>query len=197
MVWLVYCQDSPFFYLNHLLLKLAFMEHYNSLQVKWLLSGQGAQDKARSDCRVIAITPVHFLPSVGRPYLRQVGDHLCPFRAQSRNLPKWRNLPKPRNLTIMTKNYYIYILTNKAKTVLYIGVTNNLKRRIYEHRNPEPNSKSFSSRYKTIYLIYYEHFFSIRKAIQREKQLKRWSRIKKEKLIATKNPEWNFLNDTI
>ena len=97
----------------------------------------------------------------------------------------------------MTKNYYIYILTNKAKTVLYIGVTNNLKRRIYEHRKPEPNSKSFSSRYKTIYLIYYEHFFSIRKAIQREKQLKRWSRIKKEKLIATKNPEWNFLNDTI
>ena len=97
----------------------------------------------------------------------------------------------------MTKNYYIYILTNKAKTVLYIGVTNNLKRRIYEHQNPKENSTSFSSRYNTFYLVYYEHFFNILKAIQREKQLKRWSRIKKEKLIATKNPEWNFLNDTI
>jgi len=108
-----------------------------------------------------------------------------------------RRRAKPRNLTIMTKNYYIYILTNKAKTVLYIGVTNNLKRRIHEHQNPKENSTSFSSRYNTFHLVYYEHFFSILKAIQREKQLKRWSRIKKENLIATKNPEWNFLNDTI
>ena len=77
------------------------------------------------------------------------------------------------------------------------GATNNLKRRIYEHQNPKENSTSFSSRYNTFYLVYYEHFFNILKAIQREKQLKRWSRIKKEKLIATKNPEWNFLNDTI
>ena len=97
----------------------------------------------------------------------------------------------------MIKNYYIYILTNKNRTVLYIGVTNNLKRRIHEHQNPKVSSKSFSSRYNTVYLVYYEQFFSIRKAIQREKQLKRWSRMKKNRLIATQNPEWNFLNDSI
>ena len=97
----------------------------------------------------------------------------------------------------MTTNYYIYILTNKSRSVLYIGVTNNLKTRLYYHRNPAPNSKAFSSRYKTHYLIYYERFFSISAAIQREKQLKRWSRKKKEALIATKNPEWFFLNDTL
>ena len=97
----------------------------------------------------------------------------------------------------MPKNYYTYILTNKTKTVLYIGVTNNLRTRLYYHRNPTPNSNTFSSRYKTYYLIYYEHFFDIRKAIQREKQLKRWNRKKKENLIATKNPAWLFLNDTI
>ena len=97
----------------------------------------------------------------------------------------------------MSKNYYIYILTNKAKTVLYIGVTNSLKTRLYYHLNPAPNSKAFSSRYKTYYRSYYEHFFDIREAINREKQLKRWNRKKKENLIATKNPEWIFLNDTI
>lgn len=97
----------------------------------------------------------------------------------------------------MPKNYYTYILTNKTKTVLYIGMTNNLRIRLYYHRNQAPNSNTFSSRYKTYYLIYYEHFFHIRKAIQREKQLKRWSRKKKENLIATKNPAWLFLNDTV
>ena len=97
----------------------------------------------------------------------------------------------------MPKNYYTYILTNKTKTVLYIGVTNNLRTRLYYHRNPAHNSNTFSSRYKTYYLIYYEHFFDILKAIQREKQLKRWNRKKKENLIVTKNPEWLFLNDTV
>ncbi|TJY38157.1 GIY-YIG nuclease family protein [Pontimicrobium aquaticum] len=94
-------------------------------------------------------------------------------------------------------NYYVYIITNKNKTVLYIGVTNNLKERIFYHSNPEPHSKSFSHKYKCKYLIYFEHFLEIEDAIKREKQLKKWSRAKKERLINLKNPDWTFLNDTV
>ena len=94
-------------------------------------------------------------------------------------------------------NYYIYILTNKNKTVLYIGVINNLKERLYYHSNPEAHSKSFSHKYKCQYLIYFEHFLEIEEAIKREKQIKKWNRAKKEWLINLKNPNWNFLNNTI
>jgi putative endonuclease len=94
-------------------------------------------------------------------------------------------------------NYYVYILTNKNKTVLYIGVTNNLKERLYYHSNPEAHSKSFSHKYKCYYLIYFEHFYEIEEAIKREKQLKKWNRLKKEWLINRTNPDWKFLNDTI
>jgi putative endonuclease len=96
-----------------------------------------------------------------------------------------------------THNYYVYILTNKNKTVLYIGVTNDLKERLHYHNNPEAHSKSFSHKYKCNYLIYFEHFFEIDDAIKREKQLKRWNREKKEFLIQTKNPNWEFLNNSI
>lgn len=89
-------------------------------------------------------------------------------------------------------NYYVYIITNTNKTVLYIGVTNNLKERIFYHSNPEAHSKSFSHKYKCKYLIYFEHFFEIEDAIKREKQLKKWSRAKKERLINFKNPDWTF-----
>ncbi len=94
-------------------------------------------------------------------------------------------------------NYYVYIITNKNKTVLYIGVTNNLKERLYYHSNPEPMSKSFSARYNVKYLIYYEHFTNIDDAIAREKQLKGWRREKKENIINSFNPDWRFLNDEI
>ena len=94
-------------------------------------------------------------------------------------------------------NYYIYILTNKVKTVLYTGVTNNLKERIYYHRNPLPFSKAFTTKYKCFYLLYYEHFFEIEDAIKREKQIKGWSRAKKEKMITEFNPEWRFINDEV
>lgn len=99
--------------------------------------------------------------------------------------------------TIGTHNYYVYILTNKVKTVLYIGVTNELKNRLYWHQNPEPFSKAFTAKYKCLYLLYYEHFQNIEQAIAREKQLKGWSRNKKEILINDFNPEWKFLNDEI
>ena len=96
-----------------------------------------------------------------------------------------------------THNYYVYILTNKVKTVLYTGVTNNLKERIYYHRNPLPFSKAFTTRYKCFYLLYYEHFFEIGDSIKREKQIKGWSRAKKDALISDFNPSWRFLNDEI
>ena len=96
-----------------------------------------------------------------------------------------------------THNYYIYIITNKNKAVLYIGVTSNLKERLYYHSHPEANSKHFSHKYNCKYLIYFEHYQEVEIAIKREKQLKKWSRKKKEYLIFTKNPQWNFLNDEI
>ena len=99
--------------------------------------------------------------------------------------------------TIGTHNYYVYILTNRTKTVLYTGVTNNLKDRLYYHNNPEPFSKAFTARYKCNYLLYYEHFFEINDAIRREKEIKGWSRNKKETLIRSVNPEWRFLNEEV
>ncbi|SHG06261.1 putative endonuclease [Salegentibacter echinorum] len=99
--------------------------------------------------------------------------------------------------TLGTHNYYVYILTNRYKTVLYTGVTNNLKRRLFEHRNPEAFSKAFTTKYKCFFLIYHEHFFNAETAIRKEKIIKGWSRKKKNKLISAFNPEWRFLNDEI
>ena len=96
-----------------------------------------------------------------------------------------------------THNYYIYILTNKNKTVLYTGVTNSLKNRLHFHRNPLPFSKSFTAKYKCFFLVYYEHFTEIEFAIKREKQIKGKSRAKKESLISNFNPNWDFLNESI
>lgn len=89
--------------------------------------------------------------------------------------------------------YYIYILTNQNKTVLYIGVTNNLSRRLKEHF--EGKIPGFTQKYRCRYLIYYELFQFIDKAIAREKELKSWRREKKEMLIDKFNPERTFLND--
>ena len=90
--------------------------------------------------------------------------------------------------------YYIYILTNKAKTVLYTGVTNNLKIRLEQHKE-EINTNSFTAKYKAHYLLYYEKFTWIQLAISREKEIKGWRKDKKLDLIKTINPELNFLND--
>ena len=83
-------------------------------------------------------------------------------------------------------------MTNKNKNVRYIGVTNNLKRRIHEHENGLDNG--FSKKYNCNYLVYYEEFRSINNAIKREKELKGWRRSKKDDLIKSKNPQLNFLN---
>ena len=90
-------------------------------------------------------------------------------------------------------NYFVYMMTNKHKNVLYIGVTNDLERRVYEHNTGE--TEGFTKKYNCHYLIYYEHFTHIDHAIDREKELKKWRREKKDRLISSVNPEWRFLND--
>ena len=91
------------------------------------------------------------------------------------------------------KTYYVYILTNKNKTVLYIGVTNNLQRRLTEHINHVDYINAFTKRYNCEHLIYFEEHDDVNLAIEREKKLKGWRREKKNNLISEFNPEWNFL----
>ena len=100
---------------------------------------------------------------------------------------------------IGTHNYFTYIMTNKNRTVLYIGVTNNLKKRLIQHEEVAKinDSNKFTSKYNIHYLVYFERFQFIEEAIKREKELKKWNRTKKEKLINTSNPNWDFLNDTV
>ena len=92
-------------------------------------------------------------------------------------------------------NYYVYIMTNKHKNVLYVGVTNSLERRVFEHENGLV--EGFTKKYNCHYLIYYEHFTDIDFAIKREKQIKGWRREKKDALIASSNPQLKFLNNKV
>ena len=96
----------------------------------------------------------------------------------------------------MERGGAVYILTNKIHTTLYIGVSSDLQSRFFEHQK-RYYPHSFSSRYNLDKLIYYEVFHSIEEAIDREKQLKGWSRKKKETLIATLNPNWIDLSPRI
>lgn len=91
--------------------------------------------------------------------------------------------------------YYIYIITNKNRSAYYIGVTNNLRLRLQQHKeNIQSGTKTFASRYNIEFLVYYETFTWIQEAIAREKELKKWRREKKLNLIRDFNPEFEFLN---
>jgi len=94
-------------------------------------------------------------------------------------------------------NFYVYITTNPTQTILYIGVTNNLRRRLLEHAENKGKTSSFAGKYFCNKLIYYEHFIHIEEAIAREKEIKKWSRKKKDALIDSLNPERRFLNDEV
>lgn len=94
----------------------------------------------------------------------------------------------------MKKGGCIYIMTNQYHTTLYIGVTSDLIIRVQQHKNKE-DKKSFTARYNLNKLIYYEMFLYIEEAILREKQIKKWSRAKKEQLISSGNSDWNDLWD--
>ncbi|MEK7187867.1 MAG: GIY-YIG nuclease family protein [Patescibacteria group bacterium] len=92
----------------------------------------------------------------------------------------------------MEKQFAIYVITNPADTVLYTGVTNNLERRVYEHK--QKLIPGFSSKYNLNKLIYFETGSDIRSAIVREKQIKSWSRAKKIALINSVNSQWKDLS---
>jgi putative endonuclease len=97
----------------------------------------------------------------------------------------------------MSHNYFTYITTNSKKTVLYIGVTNDLMRRMQEHFENRGDDKTFAGKYFCYNLVYYERHTHINFAIEREKELKKWSRSKKDLLIESINPDWKFLNREI
>ena len=92
--------------------------------------------------------------------------------------------------------YYVYILSNAHKNVIYTGVTNDLVRRVYEHKNHLDKS-SFTSRYNVENLVYFEQTTDIDAAISREKQIKGWNRKRKNKLVESKNPDWKDLYDDL
>jgi len=95
----------------------------------------------------------------------------------------------------MNKNYFVYIMTNKNSTTLYTGVTNDLKRRVYEHKNKLV--EGFTRKYNINKLVYYEIYEDIHEAIAREKQIKGGSRAKKISLIEEMNHDWKDLYDEI
>ena len=88
--------------------------------------------------------------------------------------------------------YYTYIIATKNNAMLYIGVTNDLQRRLYEHKNKLIDG--FTKRYNISKLVYFEEYADIEEAIAREKQLKGWTRAKKDKLIEKENPKWDELS---
>ena len=85
-------------------------------------------------------------------------------------------------------NFYVYILTNYNNKILYVGFTNNLERRIYEHTNHLVGG--FTDKYNLYKLVYYEHFTDVNYALSREKEIKKWRREKKNNLISNFNPKW-------
>lgn len=96
---------------------------------------------------------------------------------------------------MMVRQYYVYIMTNPRKTVLYTGVTNDLIKRVWQHRNGEGNS--FTTRYHCTKLVLYEVFLDSYNAIVREKQIKAGSRRRKIELIERTNPGWRDLGDEL
>jgi len=105
------------------------------------------------------------------------------------SLAENRSLATTQSL-IMGKEYFVYIITNRYNTVLYTGVTGDLERRVWEHKQ---GLSSFTARYRVNKLVYYEQYESIHLAIAREKQIKAGSRQKKIDLVNGSNPEWRDL----
>jgi len=95
----------------------------------------------------------------------------------------------------MTSQYYVYILTNKSNKVLYIGVTNDLERRMYEHKNKMVDG--FTKKYNLNKLVYFEGTTDVRSALEREKQLKNWHRSWKINLVNEFNSEWKDLSEML
>ncbi len=111
--------------------------------------------------------------------------------------PKWRNLVSKVNTIYndsmpVSKTYYVYIMTNQSRT-LYVGLTNNIRRRVWEHKTGL--IEGFTHRYNIDTLVYVESFGDVDSAIAREKQIKNWRREKKLRLINQENPDLRDLSD--
>jgi len=94
-------------------------------------------------------------------------------------------------------NYFVYIITNSTKSTLYIGVTNDLPTRLKQHYDNRGAPETFAGHYHCYYLVYWEHYTDINFVIEREKELKKWRREKKDHLIHVFNPEWRFMNEEV
>ena len=92
----------------------------------------------------------------------------------------------------MTGRYYVYLVTNWNNKVMYLGVTNNLERRLYEHKNKLV--KGFTEKYNVNKLVYFEETQDVTAAIAREKEIKKWRREKKNQLVNRMNPNWKDLS---
>ena len=107
----------------------------------------------------------------------------------------WPQIKQFQIMSYPKRSYYVYIVTNIAKNVLYVGVTNSLARRINEHYSGQ--IEGFTKKYNCKYLVFYEHYNDIEMAISREKQIKKWGKANKTKLIEKLNPDWKFMNDAV
>jgi putative endonuclease len=105
------------------------------------------------------------------------------------------SIPPPHYFRSMPRHhqYWVYLITNKGRSTVYIGVTNNIQRRIFEHRTGK-DPGSFTWQYQCWTLVHFEPFKYVNQAIAREKQLKNWKREWKEALIAKENPTWSDLS---
>ena len=93
------------------------------------------------------------------------------------------------------KQYFVYILASKRNGTLYIGVTNNLQKRVYEHK--EKKIEGFTQKYDVSKLVYFEQTSDVHSALARERQLKKWNRAWKINLIEKNNPQWKDLYETL
>lgn len=89
------------------------------------------------------------------------------------------------------RDFFVYMMTNRSRVVLYTGITNNLERRVWEHQNSAV--RGFTKRFKVDRLVYYENFSDARSAIDREKEIKAWRREKKNTLVESLNLNWDDL----
>jgi len=110
----------------------------------------------------------------------------------SNECEKSLNLKNDR-IQMTEKAYYVYILTNWNNKVMYVGITNNLERRIYEHK--EKVVKGFTEKYNVNKLVFYEQTSDIAEALNREKEIKKWRREKKNRLVVNTNPLWRDLSE--
>jgi len=94
---------------------------------------------------------------------------------------------------VFTKDYFVYMLTNWNNRVIYVGVTNDLSRRIHEHKNKL--IAGFTSKYNLCKLVYFEQTNDVNSAIAREKEIKKWRREKKDRLVEQMNPGWEDLSE--